>query len=105
MWARYPPAAPIFCMNPHFSVLIKLRGMSYRNARKYLKEFGCTKSEQTELIHKAKELDTSFLTSKAEESLDKRSTLARYQQEGPIRKFLRRVINNTVYAPIVPYDY
>jgi len=43
---------------------MKVKGMSFRNARKYLKEIWFTKREQDELIHVAKEL-AAFLKEQA----------------------------------------
>ena len=41
-------------MNPHPQIYQKIAGLSYRNARKYLKLFGCTKSEQNKILSEAK---------------------------------------------------
>lgn len=41
----------------HIRVVLKVKGMSFRNARKYLKEIWFTKSEQDELIRLSRALE------------------------------------------------
>lgn len=45
----------IEAQEPHPSVLEKVRRMSYSKARKWLKQFGLTKGEQSEILRQAKD--------------------------------------------------